>query len=259
MSTVESKDGTRIGYETSGHGPALILIDGAMCSRAFGPMAKLAPLLAPQFTVYRYDRRGRGESGDTVPYAPAREIEDVDALIRVAGGKAHLLGLSSGAALALECAAAGLEVDRVVAFEPPYTEDDPNRAKHRPALERMIREGRRADAVKYFMRDMVGLPAVFLLLMRVMPGVWGKMKAVAPTLPYDAAVMSGYDVPRERLAAIRAPTLVLHGDRTQPRLVSAATAVAEAIPGAKHVTLAGQTHNVDAKVLSAAVLPFLTR
>ena len=120
MSQITSKDGTVIDYERSGRGPALILVDGAMCSRDFGPMPKLAPLLAPHFTVYAYDRRGRGKSGDTLPYSPQREVEDVAALVQEAGGSASLVGLSSGGALALEAAASGLPVDKVVAYEPPY-------------------------------------------------------------------------------------------------------------------------------------------
>ena len=112
MSRVTSKDGTSIAYERSGNGPALILVDGALCSRAFGPSPKLAPLLARHFTVYAYDRRGRGESTDTRPYSPAREVEDIAALVEAAGGDACLLGLSSGGALALEAAAAGVPVDQ---------------------------------------------------------------------------------------------------------------------------------------------------
>ena len=119
MSEVRSSDGTTIAYERSGRGPALILVDGALCRRAFGPSAKLAPLLARCFTVYAYDRRGRGDSGDTPPHTPAREVEDIAALVEAAGGSAALLGLSSGGALALQAAAAGVRVDRVVAYEPP--------------------------------------------------------------------------------------------------------------------------------------------
>src|SRR5512145_2427876 len=105
MEKVTSKDGTPIAFERSGSGPALILVDGALCSRAFGPMPKLAPLLAQHFTVFMYDRRGRGESGDTKPYAKEREVEDIAALIDAASGSAFVLGLSSGAALALDAAA----------------------------------------------------------------------------------------------------------------------------------------------------------
>ena len=161
MSDVRSKDGTTIAYERSGSGPALILVDGALCSRAFGPSPKLAPLLARHFTVYAYDRRGRGESGDTPPYSPEREVEDIAALIEAAGGSASLLGLSSGGALALEAAASGLPVDKVVAYEPPYVDDGGQRggAAHEGQLKRLLAGGDRGGAVKYFMKDMVGAPA----------------------------------------------------------------------------------------------------
>jgi pimeloyl-ACP methyl ester carboxylesterase len=126
MPTVTSKDGTQIGYNTTGTGPAVILIDGAFCFRGFGPMPALAPLLAPHFTVYTYDRRGRGESGDTLPFALEREFEDIDALIQHAGGAASLYGISSGAGLALRAAASGLNVVKLALYEPPY--DDNNLA-----------------------------------------------------------------------------------------------------------------------------------
>src|SRR5215471_12314510 len=123
MSVVTSKDGTSIAYERSGGGPAVILVDGALCSRGFGPSPKLAPLLARHFTLYAYDRRGRGQSGDTPPYSPTRELEDLAALIDAAGGSATLVGLSSGAALALQAAASNPRVTGVVAYEPPYVDD----------------------------------------------------------------------------------------------------------------------------------------
>ena len=143
MSHVRSKDGTTIAYERSGSGPALILVDGALCSRAFGPSPKLAPLLAPHFTVYAYDRRGRGQSGDTQPYSPAREVEDIAALIAGSGRVGVASGLSSGGALALEAAASGLPVDKVVAYEPPYVDDSGRRggAAHKGQLERLLAAG----------------------------------------------------------------------------------------------------------------------
>lgn len=257
MSTATtSKDGTRIAYERTGQGPPLVLVDGALCSRAFGPMEKLAPLLAPRFTVFTYDRRGRGESGDTRPYDTAREVEDIAALVREAGAPAFLLGLSSGAALALEAAASGLDLRKVAAYEPPYVDVDgqTDGAAHRPELERLLSLGDRSGAVRYFMRSMVGVPAPAVFLMRFMWWIWRKLKAVAHTLPYDAAVMGGFRVPRERLATIKVPTLVMHGEKTDPRLQKAARAVADAIPGARHRILPGQTHNVAPAVLAAAVL-----
>jgi pimeloyl-ACP methyl ester carboxylesterase len=259
MNRVISRDGTAIAYERSGQGPALILVDGALCSRAFGPMPKLAPLLAPHFAVHVYDRRGRGESGDTPPHTREREVEDIEALVRAAGGSASLLGLSSGAALALEAAAGGLPIRKVVAYEPPYVHDE-NRdggVDHDRQLERLLARGDRAGAVTYFMRSMVGVPAPVVVLMKLMPWIWRQMKAVAHTLPYDAAVMNGFAVPAARLARVKVPTLALHGSRTDARLHRAARAVAAAVPGAQLRSLAGQTHNVAPAVLAPAVVEFL--
>ena len=200
-------------------------MDGALCSRAFGPSPKLAPLLAQHFTVYAYDRRGRGQSGDTPPYSPAREVEDIAALVEAAGGSASLLGLSSGGALALEAAASGVRVDKVVAYEPPYVDDDGQRggaAYEGRAEATASPSGDRGGAVKYFMRDMVGAPASVVVMMRLMPWVWRKLVAVAHTLPYDAAVMTEFRIPRERFASIGVPALVMNGSKTDPRLKEAA-------------------------------------
>jgi pimeloyl-ACP methyl ester carboxylesterase len=260
MNHVRSKDGTTIAYERSGKGPALILVDGALCSRTFGPSPKLAPLLARHFTVYAYDRRGRGQSGDTHPYAPAREVEDIAALVEAAGGNSHLLGLSSGGALALEAAASGLPVTSVVAYEPPYVDESGHRngAVHEGQLHRLIAEGNRGGAVKYFMKDMVGAPAPLVVMLRLMPWIWRKLEAVAHTLPYDAAVMTAFRIPRTGFASIRVPTLVMNGAKTDPRLREAARAIADVIPTARHRELAGQTHNVKPGVLTPAVVDFLT-
>ena len=259
MNHVTSKDGTPIAYERSGSGPALILIDGALCSRAFGPSAKLAALLASYFTVYTYDRRGRGQSGDTPPYAPAREVEDIAALITEAGGSASLLGLSSGGALALAAAAEGLPITNVVAYEPPYVnENQPgDGARHARELARLLADWDRGGAVKYFMKDMVGAPAPVVMLMRLMPWIWRKLQDVAHTLPYDTAVMTEFRVPRARFASIATPALVLNGSKTDTRLKDAARAVAGAIRGAQHRELAGQTHNVGPRVLTPVVVDFL--
>jgi pimeloyl-ACP methyl ester carboxylesterase len=260
MSQVRSKDGTTIAYERSGNGPALILVDGALCSRAFGPSPKLAPLLAAHFTVYAYDRRGRGQSGDTHPYAPAREVEDIAALIEAAGGSACLLGLSSGGALALEAAASGLPVNKVIAYEPPYVDDSGQRggAVYEAHLKRLVAEGNRGGAVKYFMKDMVGAPAPMVVMMRLLPWIWRKLEAVAHTLPYDAGVMTTFRIPRARFASIGVPVLVMHGSKTDPRLKEAARTIVDVIPVARHRELAGQTHNVKPDVLTPAVVEFLT-
>jgi pimeloyl-ACP methyl ester carboxylesterase len=257
MSTVTSKDGTPIAYEKLGAGPALILVDGALCSRAFGPMPKLAARLARDFTVYLYDRRGRGESGDTLPYSPQREIEDLAALIEVAGGSACVVGLSSGAALALEAAAGGIGIRKVAAYEPPFIAAAGNRSEggHERALRSLIAAGKRGEAVKYFMR-MVRVPAFVIFMMQLMPNVWPKLKAVAHTLPYDVAVMGDFTVPAARIATIRVPTLVMDGEKTQERLQRAVDEIAQALPGAKRRTLKGQTHNVSADVLTPELVQF---
>lgn len=257
---VVSADGTRIAYESSGSGPLLILVDGALCRRGFGPGAKFARLLEKDFTVYRYDRRGRGESGDTQPYDPAREVEDLAALIQHAGGSAILLGLSSGAALSLHAAAARLPIDRVLAYEPPYVREqssdgaDPGHEAH---LRRLVASGNRGGAVTYFMRDMVGAPAFVPIMMRLFFWMWPKLVAVAHTLPYDAAVMTTFCVPHARFATISTPVLVMNGTKTDLRLKAAAGAVAGTIPGAHRIEVAGQNHNVQPAALIAAAGTFL--
>jgi pimeloyl-ACP methyl ester carboxylesterase len=262
MSTVTSRDGTTIAFESMGSGPPLILVDGALCSRAFGPMPKLAPLLADRFRVYLYDRRGRGASTDMRPYNKEREIEDLEALIGEAGGSANVLGLSSGAGLALEAAASGLAIEKLAVYEPPYMispEDSARHAKaaHEVHLNSLIAAGRRGDAVKYFMRDMVGVPALFVFLMRFMPGVWAKLEAAASTLPYDAAIMGDFSIPTQRLGRVRRPTLVIGGEKSDARLRAAVDAAAKAIPNAQLRTLKGQTHNVKPEVLTPVVADFL--
>jgi pimeloyl-ACP methyl ester carboxylesterase len=258
MSRLTSKDGTTIAYDRSGTGPALILVDGALCSRTFGPSAKLAAQLVGDFTVYRYDRRGRGDSGDTPTYSPERELEDLAALIDAAGGSASLLGLSSGGALALHAAAAGLGATNVIAYEPPYVDEERPGAEapHDAHLHRLLEDGNRGGAVTYFMRDMVGAPAFVPVMMRLMPWIWRKLKAVAHTLPYDTEVMTGFRVPRARFASIARPVLVLNGTKTDQRLKTAARVTAGVVPGARHGELPGQTHNVNPAVLADAARGF---
>lgn len=259
MNRVVSKDGTAIAFERTGSGPALILVDGAMCGMAFGPSAKLAKVLGQDFTVYRYDRRGRGESGDTQPYAPEREVDDIAALIAHAGGSASLLGLSSGGALALHATAAGLPVTKVIAYEPPYVDVDGTKgaAKHEARLRELVSSGQRGAAITYFMRDMVGAPAFVAVMTKLMPWVWRKLVAVAHTLPYDAAVMTEFKVPCERFATIARPVLVMNGTKTDQRLKDAARVIADTVPGARYDQLAGQTHNVKPHVLAPSAVQFL--
>jgi pimeloyl-ACP methyl ester carboxylesterase len=253
-----SRDGTTIAYERSGRGPSLVIVDGALCSRSFGPSAGLAKLLAPHFTVFRYDRRGRGASGDTQPYAREREVEDIAALIREAGEPVYLLGLSSGAALALEAAASGLEVRKVFAYEPPYVDEDGEGggSAHLTRLQALVRDDDRGGAVTYFMKDMVKAPAPVVFLMWLIPGVWRQTKAVAHTLPYDATVMSEFRVPRARFRTITVPVMAANGSKTDPRLQRSTRTVADTVRGARHLTLPGQTHNVKPAALVPAVVDY---
>ena len=191
MNKVISKDGTQIAYETKGSGPAVILVDGALCYRSFGPMPHLAELLAPRFTVYIYDRRGRGESGNSKPYAIEREVEDIEALIKAAGGSAFVYGISSGACLALEAAIKlGDKIRKLAMYEPPYNSEEAARQawrEYRKKLAELLAAGRRGDAAALFM-GFVGTPADQIDGMRQAP-MWPMFEAVAPTLAYDAAAM----------------------------------------------------------------------
>jgi len=259
MTHVISKDGTRIAYERLGSGPAVVLIDGAMCSRAFGPMPKIAALLKDHFTVYLYDRRGRGESGDTQPYSKAREVEDIDALVQAAGGAAFAVGLSSGAALALEAAASGLPLRKLAVYEPPFVAADSiaQQPDHLAKLKALVAAGERGAAVKYFMRDMVNVPAPFVLMMQLMRGAWRKLQAVAHTLPYDAAIMENWHVPAARLAGVRTATLAMYGGKTDMRLKRGVEELVKVLPNVRRQILPGQTHNVSAAALVPALVQFL--
>ncbi len=218
MTTTLSKDGTSIAFDRAGDGPALILVHPATSFRAFNPaMAELAQLLSSHFTVLNYDRRGRGESGDTPPYAVERELEDLDALIAVAGGSAFVYGMSSGAILALEAANRGLAIEKLALYEPPFVVDDtrpPLPADYLARLGELISADRRGDAIEYFFTNVGLVPAEAVAQMRAQP-MWPAFEAVAPTLAYDGAVvgdtMSGRPLPADRVAAVTVPTLVIVG------------------------------------------------
>jgi len=193
MPTTRSADGTLIAFETLGQGPPLLLVDGALCHRGFGPMKEIAGLLKDHFTVYIYDRRGRGQSGDTAPWTLEREVEDVLALLDEAGGSAFVMGLSSGAALALEAARCGASISRLALFEAPFVVDDkypPLDADYLPTLKALVAENKRGAAVKHFMRR-VGVPRLMLGVMPLTP-MWKKLKAVAPTLVYDISIVEPF-------------------------------------------------------------------
>ena len=259
MPTITSADGTRIAYDHTGDGPAVVLVDGAMCYRDAGPMRPLAAQLRDAFTVYTYDRRGRGESADTQPYAVAREVEDLQALIAQAGGAASVYGISSGAALALVAAAAGVGITKLALYEPPFmaeVEDGTRIKEYSERLREHLDAGRKGDAVALFMTN-VGMPAQAVAGMRTQPG-WASLEAIAPTLAYDDEVLAGGRVPRSLTSTISVPALVLAGGSSPSGLQQAATATARALPTAEYRTLAGQTHDVAPDALAPVLVDFFS-
>jgi pimeloyl-ACP methyl ester carboxylesterase len=261
MNTVRSKDGTAIAFDRAGAGPALILVDGALCYRASGPSAPLAALLADRFTVFTYDRRGRGDSSDTKPYAVDREIEDLEALIREAGGSAFVYGISSGAALALEAANRGVPVTKLALYESPCIVDDthaPLPSDFLSRLQGLVAADRRSDAVKMFLR-LVGVPAIGMLMMPFMPA-WSKLKGVAHTLPYDITIVQdnqrGKPFPKDRWASATMPTLAMDGSKSPAWMRNGMRALAGALPNATFRTLDGQDHMVKAPAIAPVLRGF---
>ena len=261
VETVRSADGTAIAFARLGRGPALLLVDGALGGREHPLHSQLAPLLAPNFTVLNYNRRGRGDSGDTAPYAVAREIEDIAALIDAVGGTAFVYGISSGAILALEAtnALAG-RVTKLALYEPPFIIDDsrpPLPDDYVAHLDALVAAARRGDAVEYFMTAAIRLPTEYLAMLRQSPS-WADMETIAHTIAYDGRVvadtMAGKPLPTDRWTAVTMPTLVLAGADTEQFMHDGADALAALLPDARRQTLAGQHHAVE----PAALAPVLT-
>jgi pimeloyl-ACP methyl ester carboxylesterase len=260
MKTVSSKDGTCIAYDETGQGPALIMVGGAMGFRKFSGAVELATLLAPDFTVINYDRRGRGDSGDTKPYAIEREIEDIAALVKAAGGSVYLYGMSSGAALALLAAAKLSGIKKLALYEPPFVGVDPKAKKppanYRQVLQQIVDADDRAGAVKYFITKIMGLPGFIVWIMRLMP-IWKNLKAVAHTLPYDMAIMDDFSLPEKFLRTVKIPSAVLGGEKSPESLRLAVKATADALPHGQALFLEKQSHNVSMKVLAPALKNYL--
>lgn len=251
-----SRDGTELAYARAGEGPAVILVSGAMSTG--GTVAPLAGLLTDRFTALWYDRRGRGESGDTAPYSVEREVEDLAALIDVVGGEAALYGISSGGALVLEAAARGLPVRRVAVYETPFALDAAGakeRAEYTANLTEALAQGRRGDAVALFLR-LTGLAEEMIEGARQSP-MWAAMEAIAPTLAYDDAVMGDGLLPRDRLASLDVPVLAVAGGESPDWLQQATRAVADAAPEGTYRVLEGQTHMVDPNALAPVLTEFL--
>lgn len=264
MKTIISKDGTRIAFDQAGSGPAVILTFGAFSYRKYPQSEELMNLLANDFTVINYDRRGRGDSGDTKPYAVQREIEDLDALIQEVGGSACVFGLSSGAVLALKAAAQGSHIRKLALYGPPLRVDTsgplpPSDFLHH--LNELIAADKRSDAVHYFMTKGMGAPGFAIRMMRFMPGVWPRLKAVANTLPYDAAILEGLaegkPIQASQWAAVTMPTLVMGGGKSPASSHHTVDALTKALPNAQQRTLPGLSHtNIDMKVIAPELIAF---
>jgi pimeloyl-ACP methyl ester carboxylesterase len=264
MSRVTSKDGTSIAYDRQGSGPAVVLVGGGLVDPATGRAgrwenAPLATELAARFTVYNYDRRGRADSGDTLPYAVEREVEDVEALVAEAGGPVHLYGVSSGGALALEAAAAGLAVDKLAVYEVPYFIGEEAARRWRDYVEQLgavLAKGRRGDAVELFMW-VAGSSEGDVAGARSSP-MWPGLEAIAHTLAYDAACLGDGQPPTPRLATVTQPTLVATGGGDD-FFEQAADAIAASTPHAERQILEGQSHVADPKAVAQVLERFFGR
>ena len=253
MTHVMSADGTTIAYQRAGAGPAVILVDGAMCYRGFGPLAALADLLATRFTVHTYDRRGRGDSGDTPPYSVDREVEDLAALIGAAGGAVCVYGVSSGAVLGLRAAAQGLAVDRLALFEPPIeVAGMPSQRDLSAELAELVAAGRRGDAVEHF-QTAVGLPPEIVAGMRQAP-FRPTMEAIAHTLVYDTTITAS--MPADAIPAVPTPALVIDSGGSTGGLRTAARVVGDALPNGTYRNLPGRFHDVPAEDLAPVLADF---
>jgi pimeloyl-ACP methyl ester carboxylesterase len=264
LGQVTSHDGTRIAYETWGQGPALIAVCGTTCDRAL--MRSTAQAFGEYFTTINYDRRGRGDSGDTGPYAVDREIEDIAALIEEAGGSAYLYGHSSGAALVLHAVAARLPVERFVLHDPPYSppDEEPSQEEARRfALEirDLLGQDKRAEAIGMTFRG-TGMPDDMIAEMRTSPR-WPALIALAPTLAYDSAVMGDIDrggaIPEDLAARATQPGLVLVGSESPPFMMEVSRRLADLLPDGDHRVIEGQDHVVAPDVLAPIVDEFLRR
>ncbi len=244
-----STDGTTIAYEQVGTGPALVMVDPASGFHGFRPTEPLIPLLAERFTVFTYDRRGRGDSGDTLPYAVDREVEDLRSVIAAAGGSAYVFGFSSGAALALH--AAGPGVLGLALLEPPVDFEAPPSPLGAEVTE-LVAAGRRGEAMEHFNRS-IGVPEELIEGLRQAP-FWPGLEALAHTLVYDTLVTDS--LTPQRVAAIEIPTLVVNSEGSDERLVRWSREVAAALPNGRHRSLPGEWHLVDPKLLAAEMTAF---
>ena len=258
MPVTVSADGTNVAFDRSGSGPPVILVMGAFNDRSAGE--SLAHALESHLTVFNYDRRGRGASGDTLPYAVAREVEDIESLIREAGGSASLFGYSSGANLAINAAASGLNVARLALYDAPFIVDE--HAPRPPAdvaaqLAALISAGQRGEAVELFQTQLVGIPVDVVVQLRHAP-FRPALEAVAHTLVYDATLLGDFRLPTRALQSIDAPTLVVFGGDGPPLFGTGARALADAVADGRQYALDGQTHDIVAAALAPVLIEFFT-
>jgi pimeloyl-ACP methyl ester carboxylesterase len=257
METALSADGTALAFDRFGDGPPIIMVVGAFNTRS--TTEPLARALAKDFTVLNYDRRGRGDSGDTLPYSIDREIEDIGALVTSAGGSASVFGYSSGAILALRAAASGLAMTSLALYEPPFRPDDsypPRRGDLADRLAALVAAERRGDAVEQFQSEAVGIPPEVVAQLRHAPFRPG-LEAIAHTLVYDAAIIGDLSLPTELITSVVTPTLVMCGDQSAPMLRDGARAVAEALPNGRLCTLPGQSHDINPEATVPVLAEFL--
>jgi pimeloyl-ACP methyl ester carboxylesterase len=263
MPAVRSKDGTTIAYDQQGRAPAVILVNGALGYRKFKLFTALSTALSERWTVINYDRRGRGDSDEAGPFAVEREIEDIAALIEAVGGRASLWGFSSGGALALRAAGAGIGVEKLAVYEAPFVVDPHDKLPapyYGQRLDQLLAASDQSGAVKHFMRGAMGIPAPVVAAMRLMP-MWKELEANAMTLPYDWTAlgehnMRGEPLQSEEWASVTVPTLVVYGAKSPSNLQKGSRALAEVLPNAEVRALEGVSHNLKVKPLAPMLLEF---
>lgn len=258
MMSVQSKDGTRIAYDVYGSGSSLIYCTGAGSFRTSRPVVRAAKTFANSFTLFCYDRRGRGDSGNFPPYAIGRELEDIEAMINVAGGRASLFGHSTGAVLALEAALRfSHKIDHLVLYEPAYAYDQADQERKeqlRHAIQLLLRSGKRAKALSYFLR-WSGTPYPLILWRRMLP-TWQTMLDLSPSLLYDIE-LSLLKPPIEQAARLDLPVLVAVGEKSAPSLQAVAHQLGEAIPNASFMRVSGQGYQVCSRVMLRMLSDFI--
>lgn len=258
-----SRDGSPIAYTVAGSGQPLILVDGAFCHRRFGANIGLAKELEKDFTVITYDRRGRGESGNTLPYSPEREWEDLEALVEATGGDAFVYGISSGAALVMDAAQAGLPAQRLAVYEAPFITDSsraPLPVEFASRIQGLVEQGKPGHAVQEFLKTGIGLPTWLVALLGIFPA-WKSMKSMAHTLPYDIRILGdatrGKPLDPQRWHRVQSPVLVMAGTRSPGWIQQSMQDWALALSKAEFQSLKGQNHQVNPRVMARTLTQWL--